>query len=427
MAVSLTVNGVAKELKRGTLRISQHANDRGTASFTLESPDGSYRPPPDAPIVIQENSVTLYGGVMERPRERGLFQGAPNASIGTSLSAVDFNVYAEWRIVITTIPAGTLKAALTQLISEYLDEFGVTLHGSQVDGPTLPYLEYGGRYLNEVLNDLATRTASDGQLFVWRIDENKVLRMFQPSTAAAPFDITGDTPSQVIGDIEVEETRERYRNKVTGRIPATNTVPDIFVYASDTGEIATYKTRDLFLYFDDNPSEATAQLRVNDELAKCLAVRKTVKYATLTSGLVVGQSQTINVPRRNVNATGVITQIDTSDYGKESLHRVVTVTIDDSQTNIGRDWRHVVRVWSGDKTGGARAGAVTGETGVAPTAPGPPDQSIQSNQGGLFSGKDTFTFKRANNSVVLGLNSAITAVAYDSCMIIGDNCRIADP
>jgi hypothetical protein len=218
--VVLTIAGATKEYEAGSLHISYTANGRATAAFNVLSTDGSYRPAQDATVVITENGTTIFGGLLEEPKECGIVDRKGVAAIRTKVSAADYNVYAERRYVNETLAAGTLKSMLTTLVGEYLDDYGVTLHGSQVDGPTLPAMEFKYLRLDEVLNELGSLTAEDGEPYTWRIDHSKVLRMFQPSTNAAPFNLTGDPITQVISDITVDTSYKHYANRVIVKVPS---------------------------------------------------------------------------------------------------------------------------------------------------------------------------------------------------------------
>lgn len=216
---SITIGGVSKDLQRGTLEIRKTANQRGTASFEIASTDGSYRPALDAEVVITIDGTRVFGGLVDRPSERGVFRGGPNSSIKTKVNCYDFNHYAERRFVEGTIAAGSLKSKLQSLVAEYLAVFGVSLDAGQVDGPSLPEQKFNFVRLSDVFSELVALTADFGQPYAWRIDDFKVLRFFQPSTTSAPFNLDADA-EQVEGDVQVETTRDHYANRVFLKVPA---------------------------------------------------------------------------------------------------------------------------------------------------------------------------------------------------------------
>lgn len=503
MVLTLTIGGVAKTIQRGSLSISQTANGRTTASFSVLSAEGSYRPALDAEVIIEDDGTRIFGGLIDRPRERGPLNGAHTAIV-TAVSAVDFHAYAERRYVNETLAAGTLKAKLTTLVSTYLAAYGVTLDAGQVVGPSLPALTYEYRQLTDVLNELATLTADAGEPYVWRISPLKVLRLYQPSTTAAPFDILTNTPAQVTGDIEVETHREHYANKIILKVPpkseaghvetftgngvtstftlqytptklyghilvatgggetlgvtgdspvqwtydtVTNTItrtagvpPNGEVYtlyfdgvysgqatASDAAEIAAHGLWERVVTVESVPSNTTAQALADGYLATSIYATQTVKYRTLDAGLAPGQTQTITVPRRNLAATAIITDVVTRDYGKNRLDRTVTAIVDNAKTNLGRGWRDVYKLWAGDQSGGSSA---TGTGAGSPTkgGPGAPFTAVQFNDSGVFGGDAAFIYYKNQNSIVCGGGgSSITAFLYESCQVFGYDTHIADP
>lgn len=214
MQFELTIAGVAKQLKAGTFRLTETANRRCTAVFQLDSLDRSYRPAEGAEVIIEEDGARIFAGLVDRPSERG-FGGPLHPGISTTVNVVDFTVYAERRFVNLTLAAGTLKSQLSTLVTTYLATYGVTLDASQVDGPTMPELVYDYKRLDAVLHELMTLTADAGQPYIWEISYSKVLSAYQPSTEAAPFNLSGDDLPEVVGDIQVETSRsDHYANRI---------------------------------------------------------------------------------------------------------------------------------------------------------------------------------------------------------------------
>lgn len=504
MALVLTIGGVAKEVRAGSLNISATANGRTTASFQIDSTAGTYRPAIDAEVLITWAGVRIFGGLVERPTERGLAAGA-RPGIATTVSAVDFNQYAERRIIIDGgFPAGfTLLQALTSLVGN-LAVYGVTLDAGQVTGPTLPELIYKGPTISTILNELATLTGKYGEPFAWRINEFKVLSMTQPSTVAAPFDILTNTPSQVVGDITVELTREHYANRIfvvvpdkteynrvetftgdgsttvfttqytpfnqRGRMlvdgesqslgddiltpigPGTQWILDRgsqtltaatapadgatieFPFdgkfagtatASDAGEIAAHGPYERLVRVDEVPSDTTTQAIADAYLAQSLTLTQKITYVTHTDGLRPGMTQTITVPRRNVNVSAVITDIVTREVGKDKLARQVTAVEDGGNAGVGKGWRDVIKIWSDDHAGGKITAGAPVSIGTGPPSsggPAPPNKAVQFNRNGLFGGDEAFTYDETKNTLTCGALSTIEN-ASDS-QAFGHDCHI---
>lgn len=493
---SLTIGGAAKDIKRGSLEIRKTANGRGTAKLVVISTDGSYRPALDAEVIVTIDGTRVFGGLVDRPSEKGVFDGGPNNSIVTTVNCYDFHHYADRRFVDGTLAAGTLKSKVTTLIADYLSVFGVTLHGSQVDGPSLPAQEFNFVRLSDVFNELVAMTADFGQPYVWRIDDFKVLRFFQPSTVSAPFNLTSSA-TQVEGDLEVEVTRDHYANRVFLKVPAkrqdgriesfsgdgstttftleyTPTNPNMYGhilvgsggaellgetgtldgngnpvawwYDPDTNQItrnagASVNGETYNLYFDgifegtatsedasastspwekvvvveEVPEDTTAQALADGYLAAALPTTKRVRYRTREGGLLPGQSQSVVVPKRNLNATLIITDVVIKDWLSRHITYDVTAVFD-AQTNLDRGWQDQYKVWRGDKLGSSAAGASnvslgagagTPTNGVGAGRPAPPFKSNQFNDSGAFGGHECWTFDKTTSTVMIGTDHQV--------------------
>lgn len=169
-------------------------------------------------IIVEEDSVRIFAGTITQTRERGF--GGPNLydsdtgaeQIVTTITAEDFGRLAERIHVTTTVAEGTLlKTFLTTLVTDYLGDFGVTLHGSQVDGPALPAMTFDLASGAEVLAKLSEATG-----YLRRIDYDKKLRMWAPGDLTAPFNINEfDDPTHWTDDVEVENIiGDDYANRV---------------------------------------------------------------------------------------------------------------------------------------------------------------------------------------------------------------------
>lgn len=237
MIFGLTVAGSAQLLHAGSLSIRETASRRATASFRIDSQDRSYRPAENAEVIITEDAVRIFAGLVDRPTERSFDDGGPQVpGISTRVNVIDFHAYAERRFVNLTLAAGTLKSQLTTLVSTYLAGYGVTLDAGQVDGPTMPELTYDYKRLDAVMGELMTLTADAGQPFIWEISYTKVLSAYQPSTEPAPFDLVGNDLSEVVGDIEVETSRSnQYANRIILKVTPKTEIEreETFVFGTD--------------------------------------------------------------------------------------------------------------------------------------------------------------------------------------------------
>jgi hypothetical protein len=208
VATTITIAGVQRLYRLGSLEINESANTLNTFRCTIFSLDGSYRPTVGSEIIAtREDASRRFGGIVDDVEEIGI-GGESAGGNEFSVSAVDFNTLADRRYITAEIPAGTLKAAL-QVVVPYFTQYGVTLDAAQVDGPMLPALSYVQRNGFDVLVEIAALAGN----YVWEIDYDKVLRVYQPGTVAAPFNIaSGD--GHILGDVGVRPAITDYANYI---------------------------------------------------------------------------------------------------------------------------------------------------------------------------------------------------------------------
>jgi len=416
-----TFAGTLAPIKRGTLDIYEVANARNTLTCDVVS-TGSYRPTVDSEVVVTLNGTRIFGGTIDKTTERGSGDvGLSNLFIRVNVN--DFNSLADRRYIQTTLAAGTLKSMLTTLVT-FLTTFGVTLDTAQVNGPSLSALTYDYKQITEILNDLAVLTG-----YVWAIDYDKKLSMYNPGTVAAPFDVTSAN-RMALNDIQVEQNaRTSYANHIILRAGSNSIVeksdnftgngvltsftltytPDvradpytafygyvtnnavnetlgvgatwtfnagtnqitraagapangnainvkyvvqfpITVEANDTGGQATYGILDKLIEVPDIYDKVVAQAMADAALADSLERLTVVRYETRGTGLKPGQTQTINVTTRNVNASYLITDIRSHDDADGILRKYVTAV---QGTTLRPTWQEVYKNWSG--SGGSTA------------------------------------------------------------------------
>ena len=221
MAITVTIEGTPIGVRtEDGISVDTVANQAGTFTFKMQL-EGA-RPSLGDEVVLYEDAVAKFGGNISRIDEWSTAQDDLQAISTLEITVGGFNALANRQYVREVIPIGNLKAALTIVVAE-LAQYGVTLHGSQVDGPTLPALDYTGfKLAMDVLGELMGLTADAGEPYVWEIDENKVLRAWQPSTNAAPFNYIVDRP-EIASDLRKEIAREEdYATKVILRMAAVD-------------------------------------------------------------------------------------------------------------------------------------------------------------------------------------------------------------
>lgn len=216
--------------------IREVTNGVDTMTCRVGSVDASLRPVKRQEVLIKEDAVPIFGGVIRAARESG-FGGfaAGHDAIVTEIEVDDFSQYFQRRFLSFTFGGGTLKAfaiAFTAFFSSA--PFSITLDAAQVDGPTLPAIVFENERGDDCLNFVAALTAKFGAPFQWRIDFSKVWGFYQASSTPAPFDVIesqfATVPESTTGDIVSEPTDDTYANKiiVVGGSGKVVTTTDVF-------------------------------------------------------------------------------------------------------------------------------------------------------------------------------------------------------
>lgn len=173
----------------------------------------------DDEVELLKDSTPIAGGIVTHVGEEMEPEGGPNNN-GRFLSRITVSGWGEIatrrHVSLTTSsgsPADTLSEVLQELIdmTDGLGDDGVTLHPSQDVGPSVSAMSFEDALPSEILNTLARDTGR-----VWRIDEQKRLRMWAKGDIAAAFDIDeDDLPAKYFGDIRPSRSRfDGYANRV---------------------------------------------------------------------------------------------------------------------------------------------------------------------------------------------------------------------
>lgn len=197
--------------------------------------------------------------------------------------------------------------------------------------------------------------------------------------------------------------------------------------AEDAAEIAANGLFEIVVTMSDISTDASAQEIADALLAERLnASDQIVRYNSRFTAptLRAAQAQTLTATARNVSGSYVIQDLRVrAEYPMTVANALVRTVTAKRQALTGK-WQRTYEDWlKFGKGGGVTQAPVVA---VPSGGPAPPFESVQTNQNGAFAGKSTFIFKLDNNSVVMGLDSSITAVSYNSCAIFGDNCHIVD-
>lgn len=200
----LTIGGVQKELKTGSLSLDGVINGADVATFTVRVQNRSWVPTLGAEVQIVEDTVPIHGGLIRTFDEQGP-DGQPDPEWNEyRITSDSFNVFFQQRYVTDVFAIGTTIAQIATAFAAYLTGQQVTLSGSQVTGPSLTApLDFSiGVRMDEALGRLTTQTGYFGV-----IDPARVFKLATAGTDAAPFNVV-DGDGNHTGDIRVTRSRD---------------------------------------------------------------------------------------------------------------------------------------------------------------------------------------------------------------------------
>lgn len=215
----LHVNGSERYAKLSSFRAELVLNGHDNIIAFILPSEGSpeIRFNLDDEVELLKDSTAICGGIVTHVGEEMEPEGGPNNN-GRFLSRITVSGWGEIASrrhvsmsVVGGSPGTTLADGLADLIALDLGADGVTLHPSQDAGDVLPAMLFEDELPSAILNRWALITGR-----VWRIDEQKRLRMWAKGDIAAPFDIDEfDLPAKYFGDIRPSRSRfDGYANRV---------------------------------------------------------------------------------------------------------------------------------------------------------------------------------------------------------------------
>lgn len=345
-AGTISVGGSTRKLKTNSLHVVEGINGRSTLRAGIVSLDGSYIPDTDDEVVLEDDSSNmLFKGVVTEPEEEWQAQGD---AVITMITAEDNSALAGRRRVKASTTGGISgRDAIDYLVDNYLATYGVTRDTSMPEGATLGALSYDYATVTEVLNDIVRLAASESWL--WRIDEDKVLKAWEPGASAlpCPWSISASSP-KIVGDIKITRSRDKYANKVI-LVYGDGTSTPATVTAEDEDEQTAHGIYEVAIQAAGPFDETTAQAVADAYLAQLLVRPRQIKFRTQEAGARAGQTLSVNLPVRNLNADFLITEVETTDF--DGVHLFFDITaIEGGQ--FASSWKDTYRAWSGSGSSG---------------------------------------------------------------------------
>ncbi len=247
MSLTVEIEGVEKQIKIGSIYLSTLTNGIDTLGVTIQSFDATYRPDNEDEIIFKKDGTAIFGGLIQDWEERAIGddEGVGQTGHQIKITANDFSVLVSMRYLTETFPAGnTLKQWAQQFIDNYFSGV-LTLHPSQVDGPTFTEdIQFILTQAQDVLGEFADRSGG----YVWKVDALKRLRFFLPGSVSAPFSVN-EAVKHTVGDIRSQYTKNDIgANRILltvpgGGGPATDTFDFVSTDGVTIGSFIYFTTR----------------------------------------------------------------------------------------------------------------------------------------------------------------------------------------
>lgn len=202
MAITAAVNGVPLQLQN-MWSVKRTANGVHVVDCEVISLVGTRAVAIDDDFTMSDGATVIFGGVVVDAEERALGWKGINTQIATRVTVHDYNVLADWRgDIYGDRPAELTKARLTWLAAAYFACYGVTLAVGQMDGVMLDARSYNNESGAKVLDEIAALNSGAMR----NISYAKVLSVFNPADAPAPFDIDS-AETGLVEDVVVSKGR----------------------------------------------------------------------------------------------------------------------------------------------------------------------------------------------------------------------------
>lgn len=220
---TVTIAGVDRTNKTAvnTVSIRRTMNDRSSMACELIETAGSYRPSVGNQIIVIQDGVRKFAGLIEDIDEQVI--PLSGTAITYRLQCTDFTRLLDWRLYSGSFENQSFYSIVSTIINaKFAAADGVSLSGVDSPGPTIvERLQDGLRPITEWFRKIALATG-----FTFRIDENKVLRFGAFTTNPAPFSMTSLSANW--RDLHIRRRIGDYRNRQYARteyrVSSTGTV-----------------------------------------------------------------------------------------------------------------------------------------------------------------------------------------------------------
>ncbi|HWK09908.1 MAG TPA: hypothetical protein VNR64_07650, partial [Vicinamibacterales bacterium] len=219
MSLTLTIGGVDKTStfylpgSTGDVTFSFIPGTRGSLRLKVYDVLGAagYRPAIDDTLTLADGATTVFSGRIDDVDEQPLTD--LDTGVVTALTASDWSaVCGQVSYNVTYAAGSTLKAALTDLVTNKLSAFGITLDAAQATGPTFSTAVTFSTNVtvNEILNRFTALTG-----WLWRITPTKTLLMIAPAATSCGYSLSDADTDGVLGVVSYRQSRAlNYANTI---------------------------------------------------------------------------------------------------------------------------------------------------------------------------------------------------------------------
>lgn len=206
MAITVTIGGTDRTAYVVSFDLESSVNEIGTGQITTIDRSGSWQPAVWDTVVITDNGTTLWRGqILEVETTWSLrYRGRLSRARVADRLHVTTRQLVNW-----ALPSGrTLKSILQDIVALLDDDWPITLHPSQADGPTLTELALPWQTVFDALRYLSDQTG-----WIVGIDAQDRLRMWAPGTL--PSGVTFDQSNRNVRQAEWTQQLQRdYGNAI---------------------------------------------------------------------------------------------------------------------------------------------------------------------------------------------------------------------
>jgi len=197
MAISMTIGGVSATPLNGSLNINDNINDRSTASFTIHTTSTTYSIGQE--VIVLDGATRIFGGTIEE-FSYTILKGTTTKEY--TIECLDFNQITDRIRIAETYEDQTVTAIVTDIITNYLADDGISLGTTPISVPTITQANFNYIQVSDALSYIQDVTQIN-----WNIDYNKNLNLFYRTDNIT----TGLTDANIL-DLVVSGSRTQYRN-----------------------------------------------------------------------------------------------------------------------------------------------------------------------------------------------------------------------